>query len=239
VRPSLSRELTGHWSVSAFLLAKAVNTYDILIEPESLAGEPRYSAASIGISQTIDFRNDPVLPTSGFIATTSLDFAPDDVSEISFVRGVAQAAYYLPVTSQSTLALGARGGIISPLGSEVLPIDERFFNGGATTVRSYPELKLGPRDQAGYPLGGETFTVFNVEYIFPIWRELKGAVFFDAGNVISKAEDFGLRGMEYALGAGLRYNLPIGPIRLDYGYNPDKQTGEPQGAFHFSIGLAF
>ncbi len=238
-RPSLTRELTENWKVGVFALIKYVTTDDILIEPEELVGEQDYSVASIGFTSTVDFRNDPVLPSQGFYGTVALDFAPSGIGAVPFVRGIAQAVYYLPVTERSHFAFGARGGVISPLSDEGLPIDERFFNGGATTVRSFPELKLGPRDRAGYPLGGQAFTVFNVEYTFPIWDQLKGAVFADAGNVLSDAGDFGVSDMRYAIGAGLRYNLPVGPIRFDYGYNPAPAKGEAEGAFHFSVGLAF
>ena len=74
---------------------------------------------------------------------------------------------------QSSIAFGARAGIIHSLtasGSDEateIPIDERFFNGGATTVRSFNERDLGPHDNHGHPVGGEFFTVFNVEYTFP------------------------------------------------------------------------
>jgi outer membrane translocation and assembly module TamA len=120
-----------------------------------------------------------------------------------------------------------------------IPIDERFFNGGATTVRSYGERDLGPHDPKGNPIGGEFYTIFNVEYTFPIYGELQGATFFDAGNLLPTSEEPGVDDMRYALGAGLRYKLPIGPIRLDYGWNPDRQPGEDFGAFHFSFGFAF
>jgi outer membrane protein insertion porin family len=106
-------------------------------------------------------------------------------------------------------------------------------------VRSFSELTLGPRDDAGYPLGGESFTVFNIEYEFPIWGDVYGALFVDAGNVVQNAADFGLEEMRYAIGGGLRYNLPIGAIRVDYGLNPSPAPGEAQGAFHFAIGVAF
>lgn len=238
-RPSLTRELTDHWKVGVFALIKYVKTEDILIEPESLIGEPDYSVASLGFTTTLDYRNDVVLPSRGFYGTAAMDFAPAGIGGVPFVRGIVQAVYYLPVTERSHLAFGARGGVISPLGEDGLPIDERFFNGGATTVRSYPELNLGPRDNAGYPLGGQAFTVFNVEYTFPLVGQLKGAVFVDAGNLVHEAADFGVADMRYAIGAGLRYNLPVGPIRLDYGYNPDRAEGDAEGAFHFSVGLAF
>jgi len=81
--------------------------------------------------------------------------------------------------------------------------------------------------------------VFNVEYGFPIWGDLRGAVFVDAGNVVSTAREFGVGDMRYGVGTGLRYNLPIGALRLDYGLNPSPRPGEAQGAFHFAFGVAF
>ncbi len=238
-RPTLSRHLASHWKVSGFVNAKAVVTYDVEIEPESLVGKTDYSVFSIGLSQTVDYRNNPALPTRGFIFSTSIEVAPAGVGEVSFVRGLARFSYYLPITARSALALGARGGVIAPLSNQELPIDERFFNGGATTVRSFSELTLGPKDRAGYPLGGEGFTVFNIEYTFPLIGDLYGAVFVDAGNVIADAGDFGIEEMRYAVGAGLRYNLPIGALRFDYGLNPSPRDGEAQGAFHFAVGVAF
>ena len=111
-------------------------------------------------------------------------------------------------------------------------------------MRSFAERDLGPHDH-GDPIGGEFFSVFNVEYTFPVYGELLGAVFVDAGNLLPNSTDpfervsAGLDDMRYAVGLGLRYKLPIGPIRLDYGYNPDRHAGEDVGAFHFSFGFAF
>ncbi|MEO6847960.1 MAG: outer membrane protein assembly factor BamA [Chthoniobacterales bacterium] len=238
-QPTITRYLTDHWRVSAFLRTDYVTIYDVDIEPSSLVGIEDYFVASVGLSQVIDYRNNILLPTSGFILESSLNFAPSGVSEVPFLRGRASFSYYLPVTKKTTLAFGARAGIISALSQNQLPIDERFFNGGDYTVRSFSELTLGPRDHSGYPLGGEAFTVFNVEYTFPIIGDLQGATFVDAGNVVQDAANFGLQNMRYAVGVGLRYNLPIGAIRLDYGLNPSPAAGEAQGAFHFAIGVAF
>lgn len=238
-RPSLSRPIGDHYEIGAFALLKGSTITDILIEPEDLVGPTEYSVASFGFTQTFDYRNNTALPTDGFIFTTSLDAAPDGLGDVAFVRGVVRASHYVPVTKRSTFALGARGGIISPLNANTLPINERFLNGGATTVRSFSEYSLGPKDDDDHPVGGQAFTVFNAEYSFPLVGDLQGAVFFDAGNLLPEARDFGLEDMGYGVGAGLRYNLPIGALRLDFGLNPAPQSGEAIGAMHFAIGVAF
>ena len=74
---------------------------------------------------------------------------------------------------------------------------------------------------------------------FPSGVTFIGALFLDAGNVVQNAANFGVEDMRYAIGGGLRYNLPIGAIRFDYGLNPSPKPGEAQGAFHFAIGVAF
>ena len=243
LQPSLARNLTKHWEVSAFLLARQVDITESSIVPPELLGLEKYRAISLGLSSTLDFRNNPGNPTRGFIATTTVDAASGILaSEIEFLRATARVSYYFPVTKRTNLAVGARGGIIAPMGktrSSTLPIDERFFNGGASSVRSFVERELGPKDRLGVPIGGEAFTVFNLEYTFPILGDLKGALFADAGNVRSKAADFGFGDMRYAVGGGLRYNLPFGPVRLDYGLNPSPRSDEDRGALHFSIGVAF
>jgi outer membrane protein assembly complex protein YaeT len=190
-------------------------------------------------------------------------------SQVQLVRGTLRLGYYIPFApkplapgvaedsdpmvkspwqrffQQSSLAFGARTGIVHSLDHSgpdepyTIPIDERFFNGGASTVRSFGERDLGPLDRHGNPLGGEFYTVFNAEYTYPLYGELQGAVFFDAGNLLPTSEDPGFDDMRYAVGLGLRYKLPIGPIRLDYGFNPDPHAHEDSGAFHFSFGFAF
>ncbi len=254
LQPSLSRNLTKHWEVAAFVLAKQVEISSATITPRTLLGQEKYLANSIGLSSTLDYRNNVANPSRGFIATTTFDTASSALgSDIEFLRATGRFSYYWPVTAKSVVAFGARGGVISPTGSSRapvttaatsatdfrLPIDERFFSGGATSVRSFAERTLGPKDIGGNPLGGEAFTVFNIEYTFPISGDLKGAVFADAGNLRPRAADFGLTNMRYAVGSGLRYDLPFGPIRLDYGLNPSPRVGESRGAFHFSIGVAF
>ena len=233
-RTDLSRKLLPHLELGAFLEAQNVSVTPDSLRPADL-GPLSYTLQSVGLTQSTDYRSDPVNPARGFILTSAVDFSTLD-SQPAFTRSTARLSYYLPL-GKTLLALGARGGYIAPLIDE-LPIDVRFFNGGGTTVRSFAERELGPRDRQSNPLGGELFTVLNAELTFPLYGELQGAVFTDAGSLKNRRVP-GSGDLRYAIGAGLRYRLPIGPLRLDYGVNPTRRAGEEFGAFHFSFGFAF
>ena len=233
-RTDLSRKVLPHLELGAFAEAHSVTITDSTILAADL-GPTDYLLQSVGLTQSTDYRNDPINPSRGFVLTSAWDFAQID-SAPAFLRGTMRFSWYLPV-GPCLLALGARASYIAPL-IDQLPIDVRFFNGGGTSVRSFAERRLGPRDRQGNPLGGEFSTVFNAELVFPIYGALQGAVFTDAGSLLNRAvPDSGE--LRYAVGLGLRYKLPIGPLRLDYGVNPTRRSGEDFGAFHFSFGFAF
>ncbi len=265
-RVEISRKITKQYEAGLVFALRHVEITNTSIARRFL-GDTSYFANSLGFTQTLDLRESPLVAPRGFLFNNTLDVASTAFgSEVQLIRGTGRVAYFLPFGpksltpgvvedqtgpalqrwfQQSSLAFGARVGFLHSLdhsGADeqtTLPIDERFFNGGATSVRSFGERDLGPLDPKGNPIGGEFYTIFNVEYTFPIYGELQGATFFDAGNLLPTSEHPGLDDMRYALGLGLRYRLPIGPIRLDYGWNPDRQPGEDFGAFHFSFGFAF
>ena len=121
----------------------------------------------------------------------------------------------------------------------MIPVDLRFFSGGGQSVRSFPERELGPQDRRHHPTGGEFFTVFNAEYSIPLQDSFYLAIFADAGNLLDSIDDISLDDMHFAAGLGLRYDLPIGPLRVDYGFNLNRKQGEPKGSFHIGFGFAF
>lgn len=243
-RLELSHKFGKHYEAGVFGSGRHVEVISAAIEPE-LLGRTSYLVNTIGFFHTLDLRDSPVVPSRGLYFNQTLDVATDVLgSEVNYFRTTARASYFIPVTKTTMLEIGARGGLVRPLSGSstdpmLLPIDERFFIGGSTTVRSFGERDLGPHDRRGYPVGGEFYTIFNVEYTFPIYGDLLGAVFTDAGNLLPDSDNPGFNDMRYAVGVGLRYKLPIGPIRLDYGVNPNPRPAEDRGAFHFSFGFAF
>jgi outer membrane protein insertion porin family len=154
-------------------------------------------------------------------------------------------AYYYTFMEKLTIELKGRGGLARPYGdSDYVPVYERFFAGGANTIRGYKERRVGPRDPGNNdPVGGESIAVANAELTFPIYEKvIKGAVFYDVGNVWADAGDF-LIGGNYKAGAGVgvRVKTPLGPVRVDWGYplvdNYDEDKG--YGEFYFSMSRGF
>ncbi len=236
LRLDLTRHLTPHWEAGGYVLGERTDISGLTIA-KPLAGPTTYTLAAIGLTQTLDYRDDVMNPTRGWVFTTSADLDALD-GKFAFARASLRYSWYRKF-GKSLLGVGARAGWIIPAdGAENVPIDLRFINGGGSTVRSFAERKLGPKDTGGNPLGGEFYTVFNAEWDFPIAGAIGGAVFADAGNLLGSS-DVSLDDMRYAIGVGLRYQLPIGPMRIDYGYNPAPKAGDSSGAFHLSFGFAF
>ena len=183
----------------------------------------------------------PLNPTRGWLlrgrgdhSTTSL------LSDVSFAKILAEGRYYQPVWWRMILALRLVVGGIQPYGgSDDVPFNVRFFAGGPGSVRGFATNRLGPVDNDGDPVGGQSLIEGSVELRFPIVGELSGALFVDFGNVFRDAFTYRLKEIRYAIGPGLRYNTPIGPVRVDYGIIIDRRADEDFGRLEFSIGQAF
>ena len=236
MRVDATRRVLPRWELSAFTELALANVTPAGIEPQFL-GPLDYTLMSIGLAQKLDHRDDPLNPRHGFLFLTSIELDALD-GQFAFGRVTARYSHYQSI-GRSLLAMGLRVGWIIPVGDAAdVPIDLRYFNGGGASVRSFAERALGPKDTTGNPLGGAFYTVANVEWDFPLTGALGGALFADAGNLAGDSTP-GLEELRLGVGIGVRYLLPIGPMRLDYGYNPSPRLGEASGAIHFSFGFAF
>ena len=211
-------------------------------DPETLADAETVNVSSITLTPTHDSRAGVFAPSDGTLARFILEYAGSAIgSEIDFVRMSAHWATYFPVRQGTIFAGAIRTGAIIPTGeTDGIPIQERFFNGGESTVRSFKQDELGPVDANNNPIGGETFTVLSAELRQELVGTFQVAAFADTGNLVEdSAEYFKFEGFRHALGVGVRYLLPIGPLRLDWGWNPNPQNEEETWVLHLSVGMAF
>ncbi|MFA5038196.1 MAG: outer membrane protein assembly factor BamA [Candidatus Omnitrophota bacterium] len=200
--------------------------------------------SSLEFTLTRDTTDNVFNPSRGLVLSGSYEVAGGPVGgDKKFNKVFGLASQYFPIFGKNVLQLQARGGVVTPFGGqEKVPIYERFYAGGANTIRGYEERSVGPADPVtADPLGGEALFVFNIEYTVPLLDFVKGAVFIDTGNVWEKASDFGRGGFKTGVGFGVRIKTPIGPLKLDYGIPLNKQPGKAnkEGRFHFSMSHGF
>jgi outer membrane protein insertion porin family len=157
-----------------------------------------------------------------------------------FIKGLFDSAWFFPLGGTGT-AIMVRGriGYAKGIFNEILPIYENFCVGGIYTVRGIEYCKAGPKTSQGEYVGGPKELIFNTEYIFPIVRELKlkGVVFFDAGNAYAANEAYGT--LRPTTGVGIRWISPMGPLRVEWGYNLDRKSGESASKIEFTFGSFF
>jgi outer membrane protein insertion porin family len=120
-----------------------------------------------------------------------------------------------------------------------VPIYERLFLGGSNNLRGFPFREVGPKDLNGEPIGGLSMARSTVELTFPIIEKARGAIFYDTGFVNSSDWAFGFENIASDVGVGLRLDLPIGPLRLDYGYPLQRNGYHGGGHFNFNVGYQF
>lgn len=204
--------------------------------------ESQVNIASVFLSQRYDARDAIFAPSTGFLTEASAEIAPSVIgSELEFIRLRLSHFWFFDRGPDDVLGIGFRTGVILPaFGENEIPIQERFFAGGENSVRSFRESELGPRDVNGNPIGGEAMATLSLEWRHVLRGSLQSALFADAGFVEEDvSEYFGFDDVRYGIGAGLRYLLPIGPLRIDGAVNPDPRDFEDDWVIHFSIGMPF
>jgi outer membrane protein insertion porin family len=185
------------------------------------------SITSSLLRDTTDYRLDP---SRGNVVDMSWELA-----------GLVDYRHFWPAPFGTVLSAHGNIGYVQAFGNEEIPLDERFYLGGINTLRGFEAREVGPYDQeADDYTGGDKQAYFNFEWIFPLAREmgLKGVTFFDVGNAWGEDEDF-FSEWRYSVGAGIRWMSPLGPLRLEWGYNLDPYEWEDQSKLDFMIGRFF
>lgn len=216
------------------------------LPPDTVIDErQRINVGSIVTSLIRDTRDNPFTPSRGTILGASYEQGARALaSEVQFGKAIAQIAGFHAVSHSVVVAGKAQGGRAQRLfKSPDVPISERFFVGGQTTIRGYSLDSVGVPGETltatGAPDGGDVMLLGNFE-IRMGGREGIGLVLFaDAGNVWNQASTIGASDFRIGAGPGLHYGTPIGPIRLDLGYKVDRRRGEDPYRVHFTIGHTF
>ncbi|HEV2489021.1 MAG TPA: POTRA domain-containing protein [Candidatus Acidoferrales bacterium] len=263
------------------------SSLQITVQQIPLFSQPT-EVSGFGITWIRDRRNNPADPTRGTFNTVDFSAASQSLgSSASFLRFFAQNSSYTPIGRSFVFARSMQFGVEQPFSGSTadnVPLPERFFAGGGTSIRGFGLNQAGPRDvTTGFPIGGLALLAFNQELRFPmklpfIGNRLGGAVFYDAGNVFTDIHHISLRYtpappptgcqpgstllqsqcpnlnyFSHSVGFGFRYATPIGPVRLDLGYqiNPASFLFQPLGTtttqvsqlphfqFFFNIGSTF
>jgi outer membrane protein insertion porin family/translocation and assembly module TamA len=215
------------------------------LDPDTGSGRGRLSALMLdGVRNTTENLLDA---KKGYLANVHLETAGRwlggdfDYREVS-----AEGRFYQALGTRAVIALRARAGTIDSTGPDVIPFFKRYFLGGATNLRGWGRYEVSPLSE-GLPIGGQTFANFSTELRVPIAGNFGAVLFVDGGNVWANPWDFNFNDLRYDIGPGLRYNSPVGPFRLDVGFQLNPIPGliingeEQKRPFrvHFSIGQAF
>ncbi len=241
------KELTDYLSTAGYYRIENINISNMQtgVSTDLQAEVGKNTVSSVGASLTNDHRDSTLSPTKGWVGTVASDVAGGPLGgDKDFYRLETNAAYYVPLKFNSVVELSARAGMVDAYGNSAkVPIFERYFAGGAQSIRGYSERAIGPVDaNTQDSIGGNAIVVGTVEYTIPMVEVIKMAVFYDMGNVSAKSSDVLTNKMYSGYGLGFRVKTPIGPMKLDYGIPLDKEPGKDSrssGKFYFSVSRGF
>jgi outer membrane protein assembly complex protein YaeT len=213
---------------------------------------PQFRLSSFSGTIIRDTRDDTVDPHAGEYTSANAQLAGRAIgSEVGFVKSffTTQLFHTLPRTRRIVFAgdarLGLANGFANPFNPQgQLPASERFFAGGDSgPMRGFAFDQLGVRgetiDQNGFAIGGNGLVIFNAELRAPVAGGLGAVGFVDTGNVFARVADIDVTQMRTAVGGGIRYKSPLGPLRVDIGFKVHPLPGEGRAAWFVSFGQAF
>jgi len=190
---------------------------------------------------TYDSRNSTIFPREGWKNLLRTEVALPGGDTRYYNLGV-ESKLYFPVLDASTISLGAELGRLGGYNGQDVPFYERFYLGGARSVRGFDTYSLGPLDEDGDPTGGVTKVQGNTEFLFPLpgsggaARSLRGAVFADTGWVYGANQSIDPDKLRASVGLGFRWFSPMGPLRFDYAIPVVKEPDDRTQRFQFTIG---
>lgn len=248
IRASLIHEYESYAIIPSALSDLTLRDQFIALGLDPTTGKGNGTLSAIEIDFDRDTAGQPLNPRRGYVISTHLETADNWLGgSFRYTELVGEGRYYLPIGKRIVWANRARAGTLLGSDSAKVPFFKRYFVGGSTSVRGWGRYQISPLSDEGLPIGGRSMTEISTEARFPLRGKLTGVAFVDGGNVFAGAGTFKASGLRWAAGPGLRYDTPIGPLRVDLGIqlNPIPGlviNGAPETRkwrVHFSIGQAF
>ena len=219
----------------SYTLQKQLDSYGSVIQTNSMTA-----------TLTRDSRDFYLDPKTGSRNTVFVQYAGGMLGgDPNFIKSVGDSAWYYPPFWDTVIMARGRIGYASTINDLPLPTGEKFFVGGAGSVRGYRYGTVGPMETAPdgslIRVGGSKELIFNVEYNFPIVpaARLKGLLFYDMGKAFSDSETISIGALRRSYGWGFWWLSPMGPLRFEWGYIIGRQPDDQRSAFEFSIGATF
>jgi outer membrane protein insertion porin family len=239
-KTTVGRRIKEHTtlSVSFRLENTSLSRIDLSVPIEEM--DPKIRSLSLSLNH--DTRDNLFNPSKGtYIGWTNEVSGGLLRGSNAFARSIVTLKQFYPLGRYAILGSSIEIGWMDSYGDDrEIPLSERFYAGGPTSLRGYGYQMVGPRDVNGEPLGGQFKLVFNVlELRHSIYKIFGGAIFVDAGNVWANSEKARLTDLRINTGVGLRVNSPLGIIRLDCGINLDRRADEATLQPLVSMGQAF
>jgi len=244
---SLSRAFGQFWAGSITYTLQEFDLYNFASNssPQLLREQGDRSDSSITLGMSYDTRDSVLLTRRGMHADFSAEFAGGPLlGQTNIYKFQADAQKYFLLPYDLILTVAGATGVADYYGNSTeVPLFDRFFIGGSRSVRGFRNRDIGPVDINNEPLGGDTMAYQNFELTFPIMDRVRGAVFNDIGFLDARSFHYtdAWPELNMAAGVGLRLNLPIGPLRLDYGlpYKDQGYNHNNTGKFSFDVGYQF
>jgi outer membrane protein insertion porin family len=237
------KKYTKIWFTQSY---EQVNIYHI--PPEELETYKREKGINVRrkliLSGEKDTRDNIFVPIKGSFTQVSTEYVGGFLGgDNNFFKLVLSWSRYNPLGKRNILNLLAtrlKFGYMEGLGrKDYVPTFDRFYMGGASTVRGYVENSMGPRDESGTPTGGKILLLGNLEYRRALLWKFGYTIFIDAGNIWSGAKYIKTKDIKLTSGMGIQFFTPVGPLRLDYGRQLPIKKSPQTGRFHLSILYAF
>jgi len=221
---------------------ESIDTFNVALSasPELIAETGPSTKSVFSANLTWDRRDNPFLTRSGERITYTWWVAGPGGTEQIYGFDV-EASKYWRLPWDTILLINAEVAGVDAWGDQtkLVKIYDRLFLGGSNNLRGFDFRDVGPKDRDGEPLGGQSMARATIEWTFPIVEKARGALFYDTGFVNTNPWDYNFNNVASDIGFGLRLDLPIGPLRVDYGIPLQKAGNQGSGKFNFNVGYQF